>query len=250
MLTIAHISDPHLDGGPRAAERAARVVAALRAMPGPVDAVLLTGDVADHGAAAEYDEAAKLLDLPYPVLSLPGNHDRRPAFRAHLLGEPAAADGAGDEINRVVRTEGAVYVLCDSTLPGRDDGVLTDRTLAWLDTTVAEAGRDLPVFVCFHHPPVRLHLPYVDRIRQSGGERLAAVLERHPQVVAVLCGHAHTGAATIFAGRPLLVGPGIVSTVPLPLEGRPEIDLDLPPMIAFHVLDDERRLVTHFRVIA
>ena len=245
MITIAHISDLHLDGGPRATERASRVTSFLRSMPGPVDVVLATGDIADHGAAEEYDEAAALLDLPYPVLTLPGNHDRRAEFRKGLLGE-AATD---EELNRVVRTDGAVFVLCDSTIPGQDDGVLTDRTLQWLDATLNEHSGDVPVFVCFHHPPVVLHLPYVDRIRQSGEERLAAVLERHPQVVAVLCGHSHTAAATTFAGRPLVVGPGIASTVPLPLEGRPEVDYDLPPLIAFHILDDDRRLVTHYRVI-
>ncbi|WAZ27089.1 metallophosphoesterase [Streptomyces cinnabarinus] len=244
-MTIAHISDPHLDGGPRATERAARVTDFLRSMPGPVDAVLVSGDIADHGAADEYDEAAALLKLPYPVLTLPGNHDRRAEFRKGLLDE-AASD---EEINRVVRVGGAVFVLCDSTIPGQDDGVLTDRTLAWLDATLAEHSGDAPVFVCFHHPPVVLHLPYVDRIRQSGEERLAAVLEKHPQVVAVLCGHSHTAAATTFAGRPLVVGPGIASTVPLPLEGRPEVDFDLPPLIAFHILDDDHRLVTHYRAI-
>ncbi|MFF9025193.1 metallophosphoesterase [Streptomyces eurythermus] len=244
-MTIAHISDLHLDGGPRATERASRVASFLRSMPGPVDLVLVTGDIADHGSGEEYAEAAALLELPFPVLTLPGNHDRRAAFRAGLLGESPA----DDELNRVVRTDSAVYVLCDSTIPGQDDGVLTDRTLAWLDETLAAHTGELPVFVCFHHPPVVLHLPYVDRIRQSGEDRLAAVLNRHPQVVAVLCGHAHTAAVTTFAGRPLCVGPGIASTVPLPAEGLPEVCFDLPPMIALHVLDDERRLVTHYRAV-
>ena len=91
--------------------------------------------------------------------------------------------------------------------------------------------------VAFHHPLVELHSPIIDAIRQHGSERLAAVLGRHPQVVAVLCGHAHTAAASTFAGRPLLVAPGVVSTVRLPWERRGHIDAQLPAL-AFHILDD------------
>jgi 3',5'-cyclic-AMP phosphodiesterase len=42
----------------------------------PVDAMLLTGDVADHGLATEYEEARALLDRDYPVLACPGNPRR------------------------------------------------------------------------------------------------------------------------------------------------------------------------------
>lgn len=246
MITIAHVSDLHLDRGPHAAERAGRVAGYLRAMPGPVDVVLVTGDIADHGKPDEYEEAARCLDLPYEVLVLPGNHDVRSAFAAGLLGRPAA----DAEINRFVTVGGARFALCDSTIPGQDDGMLSDGTLTWLDDTLTDAGDELPVFVCFHHPPVVLHAPHVDVLRQFGEERLAEVLHRHPQVVAVLCGHAHVAAATTFAGRPLVVGPGVVSTVRMPLEGGETVDRELPPAFAFHVLDDQRRLTTHFRALS
>jgi Icc protein len=35
----------------------------------------------------------------------------------------------------------------------------------------------------------------------------------------------------------------------LPWEPRDTLDYSLPPAIAFHVLDDERRLTTHYRVV-
>ncbi|MFD8795760.1 metallophosphoesterase [Streptomyces vinaceus] len=244
-VVVAHVSDLHLDLSERATRRALAVVKHLRDMPGPVDAVLVSGDIADHATADEYAQVRELFDLPCPVLVLPGNHDRRGPFRAELLG--AAPDDG--ELNRVVRLPGAVFLLCDSTVPGSDEGLLSDTTLRWLDQTLDSEGGELPVFVCFHHPPVDLHTPHVDRVRQFGEERLAAVLERHPQVVALLCGHAHAAAATTFAGRPLLVAPGVVSTVPLPFEGRPVVDHELPPALAFHVLDDRRRLVTHYRAL-
>ena len=252
MLTIAHLSDIHIgqergrkDGGAMALRRAERVMAYLNGLPGPLDAILVSGDIADHGAPAEYEKAAKVLASPYPVLVCPGNHDERASFRRGLLGFA----GEGGPVNQVRRLSGATFLLCDSSVPGRDDGLLDDGTLAWLDRALTEGPQDEPAIVAFHHPPVPLHLPFVDRIRQRGEERLAGVLGRHPRVAALLCGHAHTPAATTFAGLPLLVAPGVVSTVTLPCEGGRGIEFDHPPMVALHVLDDAGRLTTHYRVV-
>jgi Icc protein len=102
--------------------------------------------------------------------------------------------------------------------------------------------------VVLHHQPVSLDTETSDVIRLSGEDRLAAVIERHPQVVAVLCGHAHSAAATMFAGRPLLVAPGVVSTSVLPWE-RDHTGLQAPPGVAYHVLGDDGRLTTHYRAV-
>jgi Icc protein len=246
---FAHVTDVHVGQGDGVAarRRTAAVVDYLAGLPGPIDAVLLTGDIADHGLAAEYREAAELLaPLAAPVLPCPGNHDERIAYQRAFLGEP---DSGGLPVDRVHRVAGVTFALCDSTIPGEDGGYLSDDSLSWLDKVLSESP-DEPAFVCFHHPPVTLNAPYIDTIRQTGEDRLAAVLADHPRVVAVLCGHAHVAAATTFAGLPLLVGGGVVSTVRLlPWEGDPEFDYELPPTVAFHVLDDDRRLTTHYRTV-
>jgi 3',5'-cyclic AMP phosphodiesterase CpdA len=254
MLLLAHVSDTHLDGGERAAARAARVIGYLRDLPRPVDAVVVTGDIADHGLPAEYEEARALLAAPFPVLTCPGNHDVRAAYRKVLLGE-ADGEAPGAPVNQVRRAGGALFALCDSTIPGRNEGLLDDATIAWLQGVLDQAPAGTPVFVCCHHPPVVLHSPFVDDIRLRGERRLAALVAGNPDVVALLCGHAHTPAATTFAGKPLLVAPGVTSTLRLPWEHgdvadwRDAVDLDLPPAIAFHVLGDDRRLTTHYRLI-
>ncbi|MCO6010496.1 metallophosphoesterase [Actinoallomurus purpureus] len=252
MIVFAHLSDTHLDGTPRATARTAAVLAYLDRLPYDLDAILVTGDIADHGLPAEYEEARRLLASRHPVLTCPGNHDVRAPYRQVLLDEPVG-DGP---VNQAHRIAGAVFAMCDSSIPGRDDGRLDDETLTWLEGVLVETPPGTPVFVVFHHPPVVLHAPYVDGIRQFGEDRLAGLIGRHPDVVAVLCGHAHTPAATAFAGRPLLVAPGVVSTTRLPWEtgtwGTDTdglVDLDIPPALAFHVLDDEGRLTTHYRVV-
>jgi 3',5'-cyclic-AMP phosphodiesterase len=245
-MIIAHISDLHIgqerdgDGGARALRRAEQVVDHLNGLPGELDGVLVTGDLADHGLPAEYETVRELLGrLRFPVLTCPGNHDDRVAYRTTLLGEP---DEHGEPVNHVHQLAGFTVAMCDSSIPGRDDGVLDDTTLTWLDKVLTET--EDPALVCFHHPPVVLHHPYLDDIRLQDADRLADVLGE--KVVAVLVGHAHTAATTTFAGRPLVVAPGVVSTAVLPVEGDAILDYGAPPAIAFHVADD-RGLVTHFR---
>ena len=62
-------------------------------------------------------------------------------------------------------------------------------------------------------------MPFMDSIRQTGEDRLAALVGRHPNIVAFLCGHANTPAVTRFADRPLCIAPGVASTLNLPFEG-------------------------------
>ncbi len=246
MLVIGHISDTHIDGGERALARTRRVMDYLRSSR--VDVILVTGDIADHGEPHEYDQAKAELVADVPVLMLPGNHDERSAYRKVLVGQEG-----DDPINTVRQVGGVLFALCDSSIPGRDDGVLAPQTLAWLQGVLAES--DAPVFICLHHPPVPLHNPILDSIRLGEADHLAGLVQQHPQVVAVLCGHAHSAASSTFAGRPLLVAPGVVSTLRLPWTTTEELtwantsDFEDAPAVAFHVFDDEGRLTTHFRTV-
>ncbi|MBS2533756.1 metallophosphoesterase [Catenulispora sp. NF23] len=244
-VVIAHVSDIHIDSEPRAAERARRVFDHLDALPADLDLVVLTGDIADHGLDAEYAGAREAAATRHPLLICPGNHDDREAFRRTLLGVPPSTE----PVDQVYRTDRFVLALCDSSIPGQDDGYLADTTLRWLAAELDATPDDVPVLIGFHHPPVELNAPFVDRIRQFGEDRLAGVVARRPNVVAFLAGHAHTAAATRFAGLPLLVAPGVVSTIPLPWEGDRPVHLDQPPSLAFHVIDDRHRVTTHYRVV-
>ncbi|GAA1910877.1 metallophosphoesterase [Streptomyces durmitorensis] len=242
---LAHISDLHLDGSERATRRATHVMDYLRALPRPVDALLVTGDIADHGDEAEYEEAARILTAPFPVLTCPGNHDARPAYRKALLGQTPD----DSPINQVHHIAGTAVLMCDSTIPGRDEGRLDAATLAWIDSTLAALPHGTPALIAFHQPPVALHHPLPDAHGLQHPEQLAALLAAHPRIAAVLTGHAHTAAATTFAARPLIVGPAITWTLRLPWEGDQPADREQPPGLAFHILDDDHRLTTHYRVL-
>lgn len=249
MIVLAHLSDIHIDGEQRSIERTRAVMEYLEGLPYDLDAVVVTGDIADHGLPTEYEQARQLLTSRHPVLVCPGNHDDRTAFRQFLLGQP----GAASPVNQVLQTAGLTLALCDSSVPGKNHGHLDDETLTWLDDVLASTPDTVKALVGFHHPPAQLHTPFVDSIRQVGEQRLADLANNHPHLVAFLSGHAHTAAATTFAGRPLLVAPGVVSMLRLPWEHqahpRDLVHLDLPPALAFHVLDDDGRLATHYRCV-
>jgi|HubBroStandDraft_2_1064218.scaffolds.fasta_scaffold159002_2 Icc protein len=251
MLVVAHVSDVHIDGSEHRDRRVRAVTGYLASLRRPVDAILLTGDIADHGLTSEYEQAAELFSGQVPVLTTLGNHDDRAAYRQVMLGDGAGGDGAGGEgpVNQAAEVGGAVFLMCDSTVPGRNEGFLADETLAWMEAELDRHDGAKPVFVCFHHPPVILHAPVLDGIRQGGEHRLAALIGRHPEVAAILCGHAHTAAATTFAGKPLRVAPGVLSTLMLPWESDELVDYTLPPAFAFHVLDDDWQLTTHYRTV-
>lgn len=244
-VLLAQISDLHLDGSERATRRAERVMDHLRSLPRPVDALLVTGDIADHGDEAEYEEAARILAAPFPVLTCPGNHDARPAYRKALLGRP----GNDGPVNEVHHIGGVAILMCDATVPGRDEGRLDGETLTWIATTLEGLPPESRALVAFHQPPVAVHHPLPDSCMLERPGDLESLLGSHPQVVAVLTGHAHTAAASTFAGRPLVVGPAVTWTLRMPWEGDSAADRDQPPGLAFHVLGDDGRLTTHYRVV-
>ena len=227
-MILAQLSDPHIDGGDAAAESlaaGARAVAGLRPAP---DAVLVSGDLANGGAASEYAVVEELLaPLEMPVHVLPGNHDDPGALPA-----PAVHDVAGVRL-----------VLCDSTVPGRDEGRLD---VEWLE---AQLG-DGPAIVAMHHPPFDIGMPALDEISLFGDDRAAlhALLARSPQVRRVVCGHTHRAAFGTIGGCVAMSCPGIHLTAKLEI-GRDGFELVRePPAIALHVAVGDG-IVTHIQPV-
>jgi len=206
---LAQISDPHLGeppiGGVKPKKALREVVAAIGALRYPVDAILVSGDLAEHGAPKEYALAAELigtLGLPFHVL--PGNKDDRATMREafDLSGEADAP------LDYVVDLGPLRLVVIDSTIPGEDRGEFELAQLQWLEAELASAPGQ-PTIVAMHQPPLVTGMADWDSVimRPADREALAAVIERHPQVRAIVGGHLHRIAASTLAGRPVVVAP-------------------------------------------
>jgi 3',5'-cyclic AMP phosphodiesterase CpdA len=121
---LVQLSDPHIGADWAEGDPAARLAAAVESVRalGHLDAVLVSGDLADHASDAEYELVQELLaPLGAPLYVLAGNHDDRRALHRHF-GVP----GADGEPAQYSADLGPVrLVVLDSTRPGEDPGAWT-----------------------------------------------------------------------------------------------------------------------------
>ncbi len=247
---LVQLSDPHvgadwIDADPL--ERFGAAVESVRAMPQPPDAVLVSGDLADNAADAEYDATRALLaTLDAPVHVLPGNHDARAPLRRHF-GLP----GAGAEPVQYALDLGPLrLVALDTTIPGEDAGALDAERLGWLDATLAEQPDALTV-IAMHHPPLRSGVPALDRVALALADQraLGDVVERHPQVRRVVAGHVHRVMTGQLAGRSVLTVPSTYVQTRLDF-GLEQIELaDEPAGFGVHAVRDGE-LSSHVQPVA
>lgn len=236
-LLLAQLSDLHIGATEEEADPLVRleaVVGAVLALPNPVDAVLVSGDLSDDGSEESYRLAgAALARFECPVHVLPGNHDDRARLR-----EAFGLPGAGEEpVNYCVEVGPLRLVLLDSNVPGQDPGRFGPGDLAWLDATLRE-GPELPTLLAVHHTPLSTGLPGWDVINLDPAEieALSEVVAPHPQLRAIVGGHLHRIATASLAGCPVLSAPSTY------LQARPDFDFDDedvemvgPPGFALHV---------------
>jgi 3',5'-cyclic-AMP phosphodiesterase len=166
------------------------------------DALLVTGDLADHGAAAEYETVHGLLaPLGLPLYVLPGNHDDRAALRGcfDVPGEGAAP------VQYAVDIGGLRLVVLDTQRPGHDDGELDGGRLAFAEEALAG---DTPTLLAMHHPPATTGVAGWDDVglAAAGRERLAAAVAGSA-VSGIVAGHLHCTVTARLAGRPVLTIP-------------------------------------------
>ena len=166
----------------------------------PVDLVLATGDLVHDFDPATYQRLhVHLAALAAPVYCLPGNHDDPALMRAHLC-------SASVRLDKFVDRNAWRIVMLDSTVPGSEGGHLAVAELAQLEALLKEAA-DRHVLVCLHHNPVPVGSPWLDTMMVDNAAELFAVLDRHPQVRAVLWGHVHQTYDQERRGVRLLASP-------------------------------------------
>ena len=138
---LAHLSDPHIGAewfDDQSVPRLAAAVESVRAIRPQPDAVLVTGDIADHATDEEYEQVRELLaPLQAPLYVLPGNHDDRDALRRNF--DIPGSDG--EPVRYSVDLGPLRLVVLDTTRPGEASGALEGDQLDWLDAELAAAPR-------------------------------------------------------------------------------------------------------------
>ena len=181
MVTIAHISDPHVGSPYFVPNLMNRVIVELNELQ--PDAVVCTGDFTNFGYRQEFKNAAAYLErVEAPVYSVPGNHDARNVGYVHfeeLIGPRHWVQDVG----------GVRIVGVDSSEPDLDHGQIGRERYAWIRDAFAGSPADLKMFALHHH---LLPIPGTGRERNivyDAGDLLEVLIGSGVDVV--VSGHKH-----------------------------------------------------------
>lgn len=179
---IAQISDTHLRQQPADAADLLgpdacleRTIDALRAHV--LDAVLLTGDIADDASQEGTNRVRTIVErLGVPIVATPGNHD--------VTAQVEQVFGANG-----VTVPGWEVVVVNTVIPATEHGrVDIDMLAGQLDRT---DGR--PTLIAMHHPPITLSTHRWFQL--DGASDMVRLVTQHRNVKAVVSGHLHQAFA-------------------------------------------------------
>lgn len=251
-MLIAQISDTHIrPEGCLAYRRVdtaaflARAVDHLRRLVPRPDVVLATGDLVDVGLREEYEHLRRLLaPLPMPVFLIPGNHDAREPLR-QVFADHAYLPRNGEFLHYVVEGYPVRLIGLDTLVPGEVGGRLGEARLHWLDQRLAEAP-ERPTLIFMHHPPFRTGIARMDTVGLADADAFGAIVERHRQVEAIVCGHLHRPIHTRWRGTVVTTAPSPAHQVALDVRESGDLRWVLePPAVLLHLWRSGHGLVTH-----
>lgn len=257
-MLIAQMTDIHIgfdpDAKPEELNRTRFRVTLDRLLqsPNPIDMMVLSGDLTDHGDRESFEKTAALLSVcPFPLYPMVGNHDTR----EELLGAFPETASNGGFVHYAIEQDGLRIIMLDTLEPGRHGGAFCEARAAWLAGELA-AHPDTPTLIFMHHPPVVAGIGWMDPGADEGWMvRFGDTVQGHSQILAIHCGHLHRPIHTTFRGIPLSVTPSVAPLVAMDLrtvdpdtpDGRDLITTE-PPSYALHRWDGTN-LLTHYEVV-
>jgi Icc protein len=201
---VVQLTDAHLFADPAGSllglntrDSLRHVVAQARREQPFTDLLLCTGDLSQDASAASY-AAFDELTAPFavPARWLPGNHDE-----ARVM-----AQVAPERVEAVTDIGAWRIVMLNTAVQGASHGWLDDSQLNMLETALKESG-ERHCLLCLHHQPVDIGCAWIAPIGLRNAEALFDIVERYPQVRALLWGHVHQPWDEIRDGRRLLATP-------------------------------------------
>ncbi len=189
-LYVAQITDTHLyadaDGELMGlnTHQSLKLVIDLVLRTREPDLVVASGDLAHDGSPQAYRHLHQCFSrFDVPVYCLPGNHDEAVALRA-------STNNGCLHNSRSACVGGWLFMFLDSTIAGSEGGHLSNAELLQLETGLATHPK-LPALVWLHHQPVPIGSRWLDTMAVDNGDAFFAVIDRHPQVRAIIWGHVH-----------------------------------------------------------
>lgn len=218
MTTILQISDTHIvpegalvSGRLNTANSLARLVTritSIRDQIGPIDSVLVSGDLSDDGSAESYDRFKALMaPLDLPLMVIPGNHDAREPMRA-AFADLLPKAGPLDWVRQV---DSLTVIGLDTLVEGTSKGTLSAQSLALLRDALAAAEK-APVLLALHHPPFPSGICFMDDIGLTNKAEFCEIIKPYQGTVRIVCGHIHSMIIADCAGHIAISAPSPCST--------------------------------------
>ena len=218
MTCILHISDTHIVPEGQLVSRRLETADALKRLVdrivgirrqiGPIDAVLVSGDLSDDGSAESYSHFKALMaPLDCPLLVIPGNHDIRASMREAFAGS-LPPDGP---LNWRRHIADITIIGLDTLVEGHGHGALAKETLTFLHDALT-CTKGLPVLLALHHPPFASGIAFMDDIGLTNIAAFHDVIAGHEGQLRIICGHIHSMMVTDVAGRIAISSPSPCST--------------------------------------
>jgi len=254
-MLIAQISDTHIKMPGKLAYNTVDTARMLRDCVSHItqlkiqpDLILLTGDLVDLGRDEEYDYLRSILaPIKQRIIAIPGNHDERDAMRRAF--KDASYLPKSGFLHYAIDGEYPFRIIgLDTLIPYSGAGELCQERLEWIDQTLQQQPY-VPSLIIMHHPPFLTGIGHMDDIGLKGREEFAEIMSRHPQVIAILCGHLHRTIHTQVGGRPAMTAPSPSHQIELQINPAAPSHFCLePPGYLLHWWN-EGRLITHTALI-
>lgn len=203
---ILHLSDTHFLAGGRklfnavdSEARLSELFAQIESSGARPEAIVFTGDLADHGELEAYARLRAIVEpaaarLGAEVIWVMGNHDDRSNFRSELLGQLPSSQ----PVDRVYDINGLRIISLDSTVPGHHHGEVSGDQLDWLAEELSSPAPHGTI-LAMHHPPVPSVQDLAVLVELRDQTPLAEVI-RGSDVRSILAGHLHYSTTAMFAG--------------------------------------------------
>ena len=219
LLNFAAISDTHYESDEHDPEDAVYsdithnvYMPNLKQGSDKLDALVIAGDITDHGYASQWDRAEDILtsyDVADEMILAMGNHDLWTRdeqgrtskglflqYNKRITGKYVSDAYYSTEVNGY-----PFIVLCSEA--DETDGYFTDKQIKWLKKELKKAAKkDLPIFVICHWPLNQTHgLPVTfgddEYTEMTGGmgensARIERLLKKYDNVF-LISGHIHIG---------------------------------------------------------
>ena len=190
----------------------------------------------------------ELARLTAPAYVIPGNHDDRGRMLA-AFDDHGYLPREGEFLHYVVEDHPLRLIGLDTVIPGEVGGIMCEARLAWFEARLAEAP-ERPTLAFMHHPPFETGIPFFDKIGCRGGAAMGAIIQRNPQIEAVLCGHVHRAITLKWHGTVIEVAPSPGYQYPLQLQEQDDFEaVREPPGYRLCVWTPGVGLVSHVAFI-